>query len=274
MTGGPQLDPRRWARTMPAGVVLLVLGLLVVACAPDDAARQDRGALTVFAAASLTDVLEGLGERWLLSDRAVPLVIALGASNVLAAQISEGAPADVFLSADTRRPLELAAAGHTATEPAPFARNRLTLAVPLTGSAVASAEDLAATGVRLVAAGPGVPVTVYAEAAIEQLAATTSDPQAFLARVAGNVVSREDNVRAALAKVELGEGDVAVVYRTDARSSGLVREIPFPPAVDVSATYAAVRLSDHPAAADFLEWLGGPDAGEVLAAYGFEPVDA
>ena len=237
-----------------------------------DASSSGPGALTVFAAASLTDVLDGLEERWLEANPDVPLAIALDASNVLAAQIGEGAPADVFLSADLRRPQELADAGHTAAQPVPFARNRVTVAVPLGSSAVVVAEDLAAPGVRLVAAGPGVPVTTYADAAIAQLAATTDDAEAFLARVTANVVSREDNVRAALAKVELGEGDAAVVYRTDARSSDLVREVPFPEAVDVSAAYAAVRISRHPAAGAFLEWLRGPDAGAVLATYGFERI--
>lgn len=275
MTLGPTPSRRRDRKSAAALLVagLLVAGLLVATCSAPDTSEEP-GALTVFAAASLTDVLDGLEERWLATNPAVPLAIALDASNVLAAQIAEGAPADVFLSADTRRPQQLAAAGHTAAEPVSFAWNRVTIAVPLESSAVTRAEDLGAPGIRLVAAGSGVPITAYADAAIGQLAATTPAAQAFLPRVAANVVSREDNVRAVLAKVELGEGDAAVVYSTDARSSDHVREIPFPAAVDVSAAYAAVRISEHPAAAAFLDWLRGPDAGEVLAAYDFERMPA
>ena len=98
-----------------------------------------------------------------------------------------------------------------------------------------SPADLAEPGVRIVAAGPGVPITRYADEALAQLAATMPDPEAFADAVAANIVSREDNVRAALAKVELGEGDAAFVYRTDAlelrRASARSR---CPAAVDVT----------------------------------------
>lgn len=262
--------PARAGLATLAGAILSV-GILV-ACT-SDGSSADAGELTVFAAASLTDVMEGLERRWVETHPGVRLTMAFDGSNVLSAQISEGAPVDVFVSADTRRPEELDEAGLTADRPVPFARNRVTIAVPLEGRAVQAAEDLADAGVRLVAAGRGVPVTHYAEAAVDQLAATMPDPAAFRQRVEANVVSREDNVRAALAKVELGEGDAAIVYVTDVRSSDRVREVPFPPAVDVTAAYAVVPISPDPGAAAFVEWLTGPDAAEVLEAYGFEPAE-
>lgn len=229
------------------------------------------GALTVFAAASLRDVLAELEPRWESAHPLSPLAIAFDASNILAAQIAEGAPVDVFISADTERPESLAARGLTAAAPVTFARNRITLVVPLESGAVRSVEDLADPGVRLVAAGDGVPITAYAEAALRQWADTTPDAAAFLAGVAANIASREDNVRAALAKVELGEGDAALVYASDARSSTLVREVPLPPGVDVTAEYAAVQVSDRPQAAELLDWLSGPQAAAALAEAGFEP---
>lgn len=249
----------------------LLAAAVVGACAADD--RSAAGSeLTVFAAASLTDVMRDLERRWAGSHPEVRLAMAFDGSNVLATQIGEGAAADVFVSADTRRPRELEAAGLTAGRPVSFAGNRVTIAVPLDGRAVQSAEDLAEAGIRLVAAGPGVPVTRYADEAVRQLAASLPDAAAFRERVAANVVSREDNVRAALAKVELGEGDAAIVYVTDVRSSDAVREVPFPAGVDVAAEYAVVQISQQPAAAIFVEWLRGSEAGEVLAAHGFEPL--
>jgi molybdate transport system substrate-binding protein len=229
--------------------------------------------LTIFAAASLADVLEDLEVIWLDESPQVPLTIAFDASNVLAAQIAEGADVDVFLSADLSRPAELAEAGLTSGEPVTFAQNSPVIVVPLDSQAVLTAMDLAKPGIRLVAAGTSVPITRYAEEAIAQLAATTPDPTAFSSAVAANVVSREDNVRAALAKVELGEGDAAIVYATDARASDAVREVPFPEAVQVSAEHGAVQVSDDPAAAAFVIWLTGPAAQAVLANAGFRPAD-
>jgi len=96
------------------------------------------------------------------------------------------------------------------------------------------------------------------------------DPAAFAAAVAANIASHEDNVRAALAKVELGEGDAAFVYRTDALSSDDVLELELPSAARVGATYAALRISDEPLAGEFLEWLTGPVGLAVLAEAGFD----
>ena len=229
--------------------------------------------LTIFAAALLADVLDDLEMTWLDESPQVPLTIAFDASNVLAAQIAEGADVDVFLSADLSRPAELAEAGLTSGEPVTFAQNSPVIVVPLASQAVMTAMDLAKPGIRLVAAGTSVPITRYAEEAIAQLAATTPDPTAFSSAVAANVVSREDNVRAALAKVELGEGDAAIVYQTDARASDAVREVPFPEAVHVSAEHGAVQVSDDPAAAAFVIWLTGPTAQAVLANAAFRPAD-
>jgi molybdate transport system substrate-binding protein len=201
------------------------------------------------------------------------LTIAFDASNVLAAQLTEGAEVDVFLSADLSRPTELAEAGLTSGEPVTFARNSPVIVVPRDSQAVMTALDLAVPGVRLVAAGASVPITHYAEAAIAQLAATTPDPAAFSSAVAANVVSREDNVRAAMAKVELGEGDAAIVYVTDARASDAVREVPFPEAVQVTAEYGAVQVSDDPAATAFVIWLTGRAAQAILAEAAFQPAD-
>jgi len=242
--------------------------LVVSACAP--AAPDEE--LTVFAAASLRDVFRQLETAWLARHPDTGLTVAYEASNVLAAQIAEGAPADVFVSADTDRPRQLFEAGLVSGEPKPVARNGLALVAALDAAGVQAPADLADEGVRIVAAGPGVPITRYAEDALDQLAGTMAAPEAFLAAVAANIVSREDNVRAALAKVELGEGDVALVYHSDAVSSERVREIPLPGLVDISAQYAAVQVNPRTLAAEFVAWLAHPgsDAAAIFEASDFE----
>ena len=260
-----------WPGTGLRWLVPTLLSTMVTlgACTPasSDGATDD---LTVFAAASLRDVFRELERAWEAERPGSDLTIAYDGSNVLAAQIREGAPADVFASADLVRPRQLLETGDASGDLRAFARNRLALVVPRDGDAVRTAVDLALPGVRIVAAGPGVPVTAYAEEAIAQLARTTPDAATFAAAVAANTVSREDNVRAALAKVELGEGDAAIVYHTDAASSDGVRELPLPADVDVTAEYGAVVTSDRAVATDFLDWLSGPTASQLLTEAGFE----
>jgi len=225
--------------------------------------------VTVFAAASLRDVFDELEAAWVEGHPEAPITTAHAASNVLAAQIREGAPADVFVSADTERPRQLVDAGEAAGEPVAFARNRVTLVTPAGSDRINTAADLALPGVRLVAVSSGAPISRYADEALAELAQLMPDPDAFAAGVTANTVSREDNVRAALAKVELGEGDAAIVYRTDALSSDEVREIPLS-GLEVSADYATLQITDRPIAGAFVEWLASPEAVAIIEAAGFE----
>lgn len=259
MTGArPRLRGAWW--------LLLAVALAVAACSGEG---EDEP-LTVFAAASLRTVVEELEAAWLAEHPDIPLTVSSEASNVLAAQIAEGAAVDVFLSADTLRPQELAAAGLTAAEPATFARNRLALVVPTGREQLREPADLARPGLRIVGISEGAPIAGYTREVVEALARAQPDGEAFRAAVEGNVVSREDNVRAALAKVELGEGDVAFVYVTDARSAEGVRVVPLPASVEFTAEYAAVQVSDRPAAGEFVRWLGGSAAASIFEAAGFE----
>jgi len=225
--------------------------------------------VTVFAAASLRDVFDELEAAWVEGHPEAPITTAHAASNVLAAQIREGAPADVFVSADTERPRQLVDAGEAAGEPVAFARNRVTLVTPAGSDRINTAADLALPGVRLVAVSSGAPISRYADEALAELAQLMPDPDAFAAGVTANTVSREDNVRAALAKVELGEGDAAIVYRTDALSSDEVRQIPLS-GLEVSADYATLQITDRPIAGAFVEWLASPEAVAIIEAAGFE----
>jgi molybdate transport system substrate-binding protein len=245
--------------------VVAAASLLLSACARE--AGHDE--LTVFAAASLRTVADELEAAWSEAMPDVPLTVATDGSNVLAAQIAEGAPADVFLSADTIHPQRLVEQGWAVGPPVLFARNEVAL-VAGADSGITRASDIATPGVRLVVAGPSTPIGRYTEEAIAALADAETDPAAFTVAVEANIASREDNVRAALAKVELGEGDAAFVYRTDALGSDQTVEIELPPAARIGAEYAAVLTSDRGIGAEFLDWLRGPTAGAILTAAGFE----
>jgi len=246
---------------------LLLLALVAGACGADDEAG-----LTVFAAASLRSVVDELEAAWTARYPDAPLTVSTEASNVLAAQITEGAPADVFISADRERPRQLAAAGLTAATPVSFAVNRVTLVVPAGSDRLSAPLDVARPGLRLVGVNEGAPIARYTEEAIAALAATSPQPAAFLSAVGANLASREDNVGAALAKVALGEGDAAFVYRTDALASGAVDEVPLPAGAAIPASYEAVQISEAPLAAEFMAWLVGPEAMTIVEAAGFETV--
>ena len=201
------------------------------------------------------------------------LTVATDSSATLRTQIEQGAPADLFLSADQKNPQALADGGLADGAPVDFASNVLTIIVPAANpAAIASPADLAKPGVKIVAAGDEVPITKYATQAVANLAALAGYPADFAAGYAANVVSKEENVKAVVAKIELGEGDAAIVYVTDAMSSDGVKAIQIPPAANVVATYAgvAVKASGHATEAQaLLAWLAGPTGAAILSKFGF-----
>jgi molybdate transport system substrate-binding protein len=247
-------------------VPLGLLASLLAACGPGGGTEAE---LTLFAAASLRAVTDELEAAWAEVRPDVAVTVATEASNVLAARIAEGAQGDVFISADEVHPRRLADEGWTAAEPVELARNELTLVVREDGP-VEDTADLAVAGTSIVVGGPATPIGRYTAVALERLAMTMPDPASFAQAVEANIASREDNVRAALAKVELGEGDAAIVYRTDALGSDATVEIELPPSARVDAVYGVVQLSPDPLAAEFVAWLGGPRARTILAEAGFE----
>ena len=263
--------------------MVVALASLLAACAPvagapstaSGGATVSHGKLTIFAAASLKTALDRLVPAYESSHPGSTLTVSTDSSATLATQIEQGAPADIFLSADTANPARLSADGLTDGGTVAFAGNELTLIVPAADPAgVTTPADLARPGMRVVAAGDEVPITKYARQVVERLAQQPGYPPNFAARYEANVVSREDNVRAVVAKIELGEGDAAIVYVTDARASSKVRSIEIPDAANVSATYAGVviRASANGATAHaFLDWLSGPEAQQTLGGYGFLP---
>ncbi len=250
--------------------------------APTTAASASTGAstaagaaLTIYGAASLKGVLDRAKAAYEAANPGTTLTISTDSSAALETQIEQGAPADVFLSADTANPKKLVDKHLAAGDPVSFATNKLTIVVPASNPAgIRSPADLARPGVKVIAAGDSVPITKYATQLVQNLAREPGYPADFVAAYAANVASKEDNVKALIAKVELGEGDAGIVYVTDARTSDTVTRIDVPDAANVPATYdgVVVGASRNPAAARaFLDWLAGPGGQAILTSLGFLP---
>ena len=274
-----------WVRALVAAC-LVGASLLVAACAAgasrstppgtaSGAPSPERVVLTIYAAASLKTALSAVTPSYEASHPGTTLSISTDSSAALETQIEQGAPADVFLSADTANPKKLVDAGLAAGSAVAFAGNTLTIIVPTANPGdIRSPADLARPGIKVIAAGESVPITRYAEQLVANLAMQPGYPPGFATAYAANIVSREDNVKAVVAKVELGEGDAGIVYLTDARTSSATVTVPVPDSANVPATYDGVVVAaSHQAAAAtaFLAWLAGPDGQAVLARFGFLP---
>ena len=257
-------------------VSLLAIGALA-GCAPasiagDAPSPRASMELRVAAAASLRTAIVALGDAYSAAHPGTTVTVATESSAALRTQVEQGAPFDVFLSADEANPQALADENLTAGDPVSFASNSVALVVPAGNpAAISTPADLARPGIRLVAAGARVPITTYADRVIANLGSITGYPPGYVASLAANTVSREDNVAAVLAKVELGEGDAGFVYATDAAASVKVRAIAIPAAAQVQARYAGVVIGSGrvDAAADFLDWVAGPAGQAVLRPLGF-----
>jgi molybdate transport system substrate-binding protein len=231
--------------------------------------------LTIFGAASLGKALEQIKSTYETANPGSRITISTDSSAALEMKIEQGAPADVFLSADTTNPKKLVDGGLADGAATDVAGNKLTIITPKGNPAgLTSPFDLAKTGVRVIAAGDEVPISRYAKQLVDKLAGEAGAPADFAAKYAGNVVSKEENVSALRTKIALGEGDAGIVYVTDAAASDKVDTVAIPDASNVSATYAGVVVKaskDAEAAHAFLDWLSGPDGQAILKEYGFLP---
>jgi molybdate transport system substrate-binding protein len=241
--------------------LLLLAGFALSACAREGAGQE----LRVSAAMSLKEALVGLESGFEARHPGVDVVFNFAGSQILAGQIEEGAPVDVFAAADEPQMQRAIASGRVGPARR-FARNRLVLITSLEAAGILGVADLGRPGLRLVLAGPSVPVGVYARAALQQLG--------FADAALANVVSNEENVRGVVGKVSAGEADAGIVYATDVTPAvaGKLRTLPL--AVDVSPVYevAVLKDSSHAALAEaFVAELQGASGQAALAKYGFLP---
>jgi molybdate transport system substrate-binding protein len=262
------------SRSGTAPPPLVVGATAVVAPSPAGSSQSGEVALTVFAAASLKKAFADVKTAYEAANPGVRLTMSFDASSALETQIEQGAPADVFASADTKNPQRLVDGGFANGPVTDFAGSTLTVIVPTANpGGVTSPTDLAKPGLKIVAAGDAVPITKYADQLLDNLAKQAGYPADFATKVRANVVSREDNVAAVVSKIELGEGDAAIAYVTDAKESSRVTTLAVPVAAEVTATYAAVSVksSKNPEAAAFIAWFAGPAGQAILASHGFLP---
>ncbi len=231
--------------------------------------------LTIYGASSLGAVLAQVKTTYEAANPGTTLTISTDSSSALETQIEQGAPADVFLSADTTNPQKLVDAGLAAGGITKFAGNLLTVIVPTGNPAgIQTPADLAKLGVKVIAAGDTVPITKYANQLVANLATQPGYPADFVAKYNANIVSKQANVAAVVSQIALGEGDAAIVYVTDAKTSTNVVPIAVPAAANVLATYSGVVIkasANVSAAQAFLAWLAGPSGQAILASFGFLP---
>jgi molybdate transport system substrate-binding protein len=220
------------------------------------------GTLTVFAAASLTDVFTDLGEQLEADNPGLDVQFNFAGSSALATQITQGAPADVFASANTTQMTVVTDADLADGEPAVFTSNVLEIAVPEGNPAdVTGLADFAREELTLALCAPEVPCGAAAED-VFAAAGITAAPD-----------TQEEDVRAALTKVELGEVDAALVYATDVAAAGdSVEGIEFPEAEHAVNDYPVCVLTDAPnaeAAQAFVDLVLSDEGQAALAAAGF-----
>ncbi|MFF5188476.1 molybdate ABC transporter substrate-binding protein [Streptomyces sp. NPDC000345] len=262
---------RRACRVTGAGAAAL---LALSACSSDGsgdtkaasgsspASTRLSGTVTVFAAASLKESFTALGEEFEKAHPGTKVTFNFGGSDTLAASITSGAPADVFASASPRTMAIVTDAKDNATEPVTFVRNQLEIAtLPGNPDKVASLKDLTRSGLKVVLCDKEVPCGAAAQKAL-QASGLRLTP-----------VSYEQDVKAALTKVELKEADAAVVYRTDVRAAGdKVEGVEFPESADAVNDYPIALLEDAPnagAAKAFIALVRSAEGQRVLTGAGF-----
>jgi molybdate transport system substrate-binding protein len=244
--------------------VCLAAGLALVGCAQGGPAAPPRVPVTVLAAASLKDVFTKLKPQFEAANPGVDLQFSFGGSSDLAQQIINGAPADVFASANTTQMKVVQDAGKVTGTPEPFVTNVLTIVVPPGNPKnIHSFADLAKPGVTEVVCAPQVPCG----AATTKIEKTT--------KIELSPASEEQDVLSVLSKVEAKVADAGLVYVTDARSAaGKVDEINFPEAKTAVNIYPIAVISGAPhaqLAQAFVVFVHSPGAQQQFAAAGFGP---
>ncbi len=220
------------------------------------------GDITVFAAASLTGAFNEIGDAFTTANPDAKVTFSFDASSALVQQITQGAPADVFASADTANMDKLTNAQLNGTAPVLFATNLLGIIVPKGNPAgITSVADLANPDVKVVVCAPEVPCGKYAAQMFESAGITVTP------------VSQEQNVKGVVTKVTAGEADAGIVYVTDVKAAGDSAElVAIPSDINVVAKYpiATVKASTN-AEVDqaFIDFVLGPDGQKILADYGF-----
>ncbi|WP_164418617.1 molybdate ABC transporter substrate-binding protein [Streptomyces salinarius] len=230
--------------------------------ASSSSSAQVSGQVTVFAAASLKESFTTLGETFEKQHPGTEVTFNFAGSDTLAASITGGAPADVFASASPKTMATVTDAGAAAGTPVTFVRNQLEIAtLPGNPDRVSSLKDLTASGLKVVLCDKTVPCGAAARKALDASGLELTP------------VSYEQDVKAALTKVELKEADAAVVYKTDVKAAGdKVTGVDFPESAEAVNDYPITLLKNAPnteAARAFIELVKSAEGQRVLTGAGF-----
>ena len=255
---------------------LLALIVLVLGCEraepKADAAQSAEPELVVFAAASLRDVFTQLGKRFEAAHPGSRVIFNFAGTQELRTQLQQGARADVFASADQKHMADLVKAS-LVSEAVLFARNEPVIVVAKDSVGRIRTFADVPNADRIVLGAPDVPIGRYALQILDRAAASYGAD--YRARVEAKVVSRELNVRQVLAKVTLGEAELAFVYRSDAAAAaGRATVVKIPADVNVIADYpiATLKEAPHPILARaWVELVLAPEGQRALEAAGFLP---
>ncbi|MEV2229399.1 molybdate ABC transporter substrate-binding protein [Streptomyces phaeochromogenes] len=266
---------RRTRRTLQVAGAGAAALLALSACSSSDdsstgsdssasASSSDKlsGTVTVFAAASLKESFSALGKQFEQEHPGTKVTFSFSGSDSLAASITGGAPADVFASASPKTMAIVTDKGDASGTPATFVRNQLEIAtLPGNPDKIASLKDLTKSGLKVVLCDQTVPCGAAAQKALDA------------SKLKLTPVSYEQDVKAALTKVELKEADAAVVYKTDVNAAGdKVEGVDFPESADAVNDYPIVQLKDAPnaeAAKAFIALVQSADGQKVLTEAGF-----
>lgn len=249
----------------------LVLGAFLILASPA-IAKPDTA--TIFAAASLSEAFKDVAKQ--LEKTGHHYRFNFAGSQQLVAQLEQGAPADAFASADEMWMRYAKEHGLLEGDARLFARNRLVVITPRTNPGrVDRLADLARPGIKVLLGVDNVPVGRYARQVLTNL--SQEDPR-FARRVLGNVVSQEENVKAIVTKVALGEADAGFVYVSDVSSAvrGKLRRIPISDDANVIAAYpvAVAKHARHSEAAQaFVDYLLTREGQAILVKHGFLPAE-
>lgn len=220
------------------------------------------GAITIFAASSLNSAFKAIGDAFVKANPAVKVTFSFDASSALVAQIIQGAPADVFASADTATMDKMVAVSLNGSAPVSFATNLLSIIVASGNpKGIKTEADLAKSGLRVVLCDQTVPCGKYAQQSLDK------------AGVAVTPVSLEQNVKGVVTKVTAGEADAGLVYSTDVQAAGdRAAGVVIPADLNVKATYpiASVKSSTHSDIdTAFITFVAEAGGQAILAKYGF-----
>ena len=259
----PTLEDRhRRSAGLLAAILMAAVMFGTAACGGSaDSGGATASSIDVFAASSLTEAFAELGGDFTAAHHGVKVALNFAGSNDLVTQIQQGAPADVFASADTTN---MDKAGDLMNSPQVFAANTLAIAVPPGNPEhIRGLADLSRSDLKIVLAAPQVPAGKYAREVLER------------AHVSVTPVSLEVTVKGVVTKIALGEADAGIVYVTDVTAAqGEIEAVPIPAAQNVIANYPIATLvssDDNASAEAFVDLVLSDQGQRVLADYGFLP---